>query len=333
VRSGPYVWQYCKHPPAAKPPASKSAEQAHAAAPSQQPVATVAASDDTAAPGVPSLPESLYWLPGPVPRDAASGALLNEWPEDAEHKTYAPYSVLKGLEPILTLAPTQRARASPAAVAAAGQVAQKADQGRVQALRAMHVRATVQCHECNKLRAVYCKQALRSLEKLHAGRRAVVPDDTGSDSDAADGNGSDGMGRGSAVADETLSQRGARRCSQRALTAGIVQDAIDSSLKASESDVTQDDADLDAHADSGSDAIAETDASADEVQLQVHANAGADADARAALSRGHAGKRMRPCVAKRGWPSGQAGRASAHGPGTYVYDCYTSSKGQYLAYK
>jgi hypothetical protein len=185
----------------------------------------------------------------------------------------------------------------------------------VQALRAMHVRATVQCDECNKLRAVYCKQALRSLEKLHAGRRAVVPDDTGSDSNAADGNGSDGMGRGSAVGDETLSQRGARRCSQRALTAGIVQDAIDSSLSASESDVTQDNADLDAHADSGSAAIAEMDASADEVQLQVHANAGADAD-----SRGHAGKRMRPCVAKRGRPSGQAGRASAHGPGTYVYD-------------
>jgi hypothetical protein len=147
-----------------------------------------------------------------------------------------------------------------------------------------------------------------------------VPDDTGSDSDAADGNGSDGMGRGSAVADESFSQRGARRCSQRALTAGIVQDAIDSSLSATESYVTQDDADLDEHVDSGSGAIAETDASADEVQLQVHANAGADVDARAALSRGHAGKRMHPCVAKRGRPSGQAGRASAHGPGTYVYD-------------
>jgi hypothetical protein len=47
----------------------------------------------------------------------------------------------------------------------------------------MYVRATVQCHECDKLRAVYCKQPLRKLEKLHAGCRAVVPDDNGSDSD------------------------------------------------------------------------------------------------------------------------------------------------------
>jgi hypothetical protein len=125
--------------------------------------------------------------------------------------------VLKGLEPDLSLAPTQRARASPAAVAAAGQVVQKADQGGVRALRATYVRATVQCHGCNILRAVYCKQPLRKLEKLHAGRQAVVPDDTGSDSDgnacnnadAADGNGSDGMGRGSAVAEENLLQRGA----------------------------------------------------------------------------------------------------------------------------
>jgi hypothetical protein len=59
VRSGLYVWQYCKHPPTAKPPASKTAEQAHAAAPSH-PAATVAASDDAAAPGAPSLPESLH---------------------------------------------------------------------------------------------------------------------------------------------------------------------------------------------------------------------------------------------------------------------------------
>jgi hypothetical protein len=198
-----------------KPPASKTAEQAHAAAPSQ-PAALVAASDDAAAPGAPSLPGSLHCLPGPVPRDAASAALLDEWPGDAEHKTYTLHSVLKGFEPDLSMAPTQRARASPAAVAATRQVAQNADQGGARALRAMYVHATVQCHECNKLRAVYCKQPLRKLEKLHAGRRAVVPDDTGSDSDgnacnagAADSNGSDGMGRGSAVAEENLSQRGA----------------------------------------------------------------------------------------------------------------------------
>jgi hypothetical protein len=76
--------------------ASKTAEQAHAAAPSH-PAATVAASDDAAAPGMPSLPESLHWLPGPVLCDAASAALLDQWPWDAEHKTYALYSVLQGL--------------------------------------------------------------------------------------------------------------------------------------------------------------------------------------------------------------------------------------------
>jgi hypothetical protein len=201
VRSGLYVWQYCKHRPTAKPPASKTAEQAHAAAPSH-PAATVAASDVAAAPGAPSLPQLLHWLPGPVPRDAASAAVLNDWPGDAEHKTYVPYSVLKGFEPDLSLTPTQWARASPAAVAAAGQVAQKADQGGARALRAMYVRATIQCHECDKLHAVYCKQPLRKLEKLHAGRRAVVPDDAGSGSDgnacnnadAADGNDSEAWG-------------------------------------------------------------------------------------------------------------------------------------------
>jgi hypothetical protein len=98
VRSGLYVWQYCKHPPTAKTPASKTVEQAHAAAPSH-PAATVAASDDAAAPGAPSLPESLHSLPGPVPCtcDGASAALLNEWPGDAEHKTHALYGVLQGL--------------------------------------------------------------------------------------------------------------------------------------------------------------------------------------------------------------------------------------------
>jgi hypothetical protein len=89
----------------------------------------------------------------------------------------------KGFEPALSLAPTQRARASPAAVAAAGQVAQKANQVGARALRAMYVRATVQCHECHKLHAVYNEQPLHKLEKLHAGCRAVVPDDNGSDSD------------------------------------------------------------------------------------------------------------------------------------------------------
>jgi hypothetical protein len=62
----------------------------------------------------------------------------------------------------------------------------------------MYVRATVQCHECNKVRAVYFKQPLRKLEKLHVGIRAVVLDDTGSDSD---GNaGIDGDADGAAAA-------------------------------------------------------------------------------------------------------------------------------------
>jgi hypothetical protein len=99
----------------------------------------------------------------------------------------------------------------------------------------------------------------------------------------------------------------------------MVQHATDSDSpqSASESNVTQDDADLDAHADSVSDAIAETDASADE-----EADAGADVHVRAALPPGGASKRKRgrPRVAKRARPAGKAGRASAHGPGTYVYD-------------
>jgi hypothetical protein len=73
MRSGLYVWQYCRHPPTAKPPASKSAEQAYAAAPSH-PAAAVAASDDAATPGAPSLPEPLHWLSGLEPWDAASAA-------------------------------------------------------------------------------------------------------------------------------------------------------------------------------------------------------------------------------------------------------------------
>jgi hypothetical protein len=271
--SGLYVWQYCKHPPTAKPPASKTAEQAHAAAPSH-PAATVAASDDAAAPGTPSLPESLHWLPGPVPCDAASAALLKQWPGDAEHKTYALYSLLQGYEPDLSLAQMQRACASPEAVAAAGQVAQKANQGGARALRAMYVRATVQCHECDKLRAVYCKQPLRKLEKLHAGRRSVVPDDNGSDSDGnacihADADGAAAAGSSGNAPESTQpqaqssgapSKHATRRCSQRAAaaaaSASMVQDATDSDSpqSASESDVTQDDADLDAHADSVSNA-------------------------------------------------------------------------------
>jgi hypothetical protein len=121
-----------------------------------------------------------------------------------------------------------------------------------------------------------------------------------------------------------------QRAAAAASTASMVQDATDpdSSQSASESDVTQDDADLDAHADSGSDAIAETDTSADEVQMHrcadapAHADAGAGADAHAALPPGGASKRKRgrPRVAKRARPAGKAGRASAHGPGTYVYD-------------
>jgi hypothetical protein len=64
-------------------------------------------------------------------------------------------------------------------------------------------------------------------------------------------------------------RRRSQRAAAAAATARMVQDALDpdSWQSVSESDVTQDDADLDARADSGSDAIAETDPSADEVQM------------------------------------------------------------------
>jgi hypothetical protein len=200
----------------------------------------------------------------------------------------------------------------------------------------MYVLTTVQCHECNKLRAVYCKQPLRKLEKLHAGRRAVVPDDNGSDSDFnacihGDADGAAAAGSSGNAPESTQpqaqssgapSKHATRRRSQRAAAAAaiasMVQDATDSDSpqSASDSDGTQDIADFDAHADSVLDAIAEMDASAVE-----EADAGADADTRAALPPGGASKRKRgrPSVAKRARPAGKEGRASAHGPGTYVY--------------
>jgi hypothetical protein len=237
----------------------------------------------------------------------------------------------KGFEPDLSLAPTQWVRASPAAVAAAGQIVQKANQGHA---RALYVRAIVQCHECDKLRAVYCKQPLCKFEKLHAGRRAVMPDDNGSDSDGnscihGDADGAAAAGSSGNAPESTQpqaqssgapSKHATRRRSQRAAaaagSASMVQDTTDSDSPqtASESDVAQDDADLDAHTDSVSDAIAERDASADE-----EADAGADAYARAALPPGGASKRKRdrPRVAQRTRPAGKAGRASVHGPGAY----------------
>jgi hypothetical protein len=126
--------------------------------------------------------------------------------------------------------------------------------------------------------ALFCKQPLRKLEKLHAGRRAVVPYDNGSDSNGnacihGDADGSAAAGS-SGNAPESMqpqaqssvepSKHATRRRSQRAAaaaaSASMVQDATDSDSpqSASESDVTQDDADLDAHADSVSDAIPET---------------------------------------------------------------------------
>jgi hypothetical protein len=218
----------------------------------------------------------------------------------------------KGFEPDLSLAPTQWASASPAAVAAAGQIVQKATQGRA---RALYVRATVQCHVCSKLHAVYCNQPLCKFEKLHAGRRAVVPDDTGSDSDGnacthgdADGAAAPGssgnapestqpQAQSSGAPSKHATRRRSQRAAAAAASASMVQDATDSDSpqSASESDVTQDDADLDAHANSVLDAIAERDASADE-----EADAGADSHARAALPPGGASKRKRgrPRVAK-----------------------------------
>jgi hypothetical protein len=164
-----------------------------------------------------------------------------------------------------------------------------------------------------------------------------VPDDNGSNSDGnacihGDADGAAAAGSLGNAPESTQPQaqssgaprkhatwRRSQRAAAAAASASMVQDATDSGSpqSASESDVTQDDADLDAHADSVSDAIAETDASVDE-----EADAGADADAHAALPPGGASKRKRgrPRVAKRARPAGKAGRASAHRPGTYVHD-------------
>jgi hypothetical protein len=93
----------------------------------------------------------------------------------------------------------------------------------------------------------------------------------------------------------------------RQLALALLQDATDSDSpqSASESEVTQDDADLDAHADSVTDAIAETNASADK-----EADADVGGDARAALPPGGASKRKRGCPPEGSKPAQQAKQAA-----------------------
>jgi hypothetical protein len=177
VRNGAYIWQYLKQPPAEKAPASQPAEQLAHMQGREVPMfdADAESSDNDAG-------KSSFWLPAPVPWKQASAALRSMQPENADDKVFAPYHLLKKLEPDLSLAPSQQARSSPAAVAAAAEKALKSQQGPKQQLRAQYVRATVACGDCNKQRAVYCKVALRNLEQVHANRRPAASDSS-SDAD------------------------------------------------------------------------------------------------------------------------------------------------------
>ena len=111
----------------------------------------------------------LRWLPGPVPWGKASNAVLARRPEDSD-KVYPPYSVHKDFELDLTMAPSQLAHTSPAAVDAAAQAVHPPKRSKGQSLRALYVRGTVTCGECFKPRAVYGATAPRTLQKARTWR-------------------------------------------------------------------------------------------------------------------------------------------------------------------
>ena len=106
----------------------------------------------------------LCLLPGPVPWKKASNAVLARRTEDSG-KVSLPYSVLKDLEPDLTMAPSQLARISPATVEAAAQAAHATKRSKGQSLHALYVRGTVTCGACFKPRAVYGATTPSTLQK------------------------------------------------------------------------------------------------------------------------------------------------------------------------
>jgi hypothetical protein len=169
---------------------------------------------------------------------------------------------------------------------------------------------------------VYFLCAITSVRYNSDGNACIHGDADGAAAAGSSGNAPEStqpQAQSSGMPSKHTTWRPSQHAAAAVASASMVQDATDSDSpqSASESDVTQDDADLDAHADSVVDAIAVTDARADE-----EAGAGAGADVLAALPPGGASKRKRgrPCTAKGARPEGKAGRASAHEPVSYVYD-------------
>ena len=71
--------------------------------------------------------------------------MLARRPKDPDDKVYIPYSVLKDFEPDLTMALSQLARTSPAAVDVAAQAAHVPKCSKGLSLRALYVRGTATC--------------------------------------------------------------------------------------------------------------------------------------------------------------------------------------------
>ena len=161
-RSGPYVWQWLKRPPAFEEPASARAAEQDGGTATTSALYHPPGSMGQGAMG-PSWSE-LCWLPGPVPWKKASNAVLARRTEDSG-KVYPPYSVLKDFGPDLTMAPSQLARTSRAAVDTAAQAAHAPKRSKGQSLRALYVRGAVTCGECFKPRAVYGATSTSTLQK------------------------------------------------------------------------------------------------------------------------------------------------------------------------
>ena len=230
--------------------------------------------------------------------------------------------MLKAFEPDLSLAPTQRARASPVAVRDA---AKRSEQTSTQALRAQFVRATTRCGDCGKPRAVFCKVSWKSLEQQCGGsgaaedvsdisKRTLSSDaDTDSDSEVAGGaaevadqHASDSDASGAQVAAPPPPPRvaaarapGARTTRQQSRLAS----EIDASVAPAQDGAGVEASGVVVHA-------AEVDASA-----QTGAAPDAEAEAAAGIL---SSRSARAASGRQSTVAKKQGRL--HAPGTYVYD-------------
>ena len=167
TRSGLYVWQYQSDPPAAQslplvqpPEAAVSAVQGSRAATAASDTgvadgACTARGPQRAAPLTADTVRegSLPWLPAPVPQQRLPAAAPSDAPSDQNSKVYAPLSAVLGCDPDYSHVPdlgkgrARPGKASPVPV------------------KATNIRATSECQECRKPRAVLCSSALNLLHK------------------------------------------------------------------------------------------------------------------------------------------------------------------------